>query len=151
MSRREPNCIIAIQNESYIVAGPFPDFSSLVEWGQKWQRENGDDPRWQSLYLDDPHAKPVVIKADGSPPSSKPDSQTSVPFEVTVLTRDHAPPIKTTLTAANMAAALKVTMASLTDTEWSAFPSKGARQLVDGCEMVRTGDILRVILVPAGT
>jgi len=56
------NCIIAMQDNSYVVAGPFGSTEELIAWGIAWQAEHDDDPRWQSIYLADPDAMPVRVR-----------------------------------------------------------------------------------------
>jgi hypothetical protein len=62
----EHNCIIRIRDDSYSIVGPFASRDDLVAWGRKDQAESGDDPRWQSVYLADPHARPTVLKPQGA-------------------------------------------------------------------------------------
>ena len=57
----ECNCFIAMRDDGYEIHGPFASVKALIAAGKLWQDENGDDPRWQSVYLADPHAPPVVI------------------------------------------------------------------------------------------
>jgi hypothetical protein len=33
------------------LVGPFPSDPELRAWGEHWQVENGDDPRWNSIEL----------------------------------------------------------------------------------------------------
>lgn len=56
-----PNCIICMQDEDYIVVGPFASRDALRAWGERWQRDHDDDPRWQSIYLADPSARPIRV------------------------------------------------------------------------------------------
>ena len=58
---REPNYIIRMRDEGYSIIGPFDSREALVAWGRRDQENSGDDPRWQSLYLDDPHAPATVV------------------------------------------------------------------------------------------
>jgi len=62
MTDQAHNCIIAMQDDSYVVAGPFASTDELIAWGERWQAEHGDDPRWQSIYLADPDAMPVRVQ-----------------------------------------------------------------------------------------
>jgi hypothetical protein len=55
------NCIICISDDHYQIVGPFASRADLVAYGCKWQAENDDDPRWQSIYLADPNAPPIVV------------------------------------------------------------------------------------------
>ena len=55
------NCIICIKDDSYQVVGPFDDHENMLAWGRRWQEKNGDDPRWQTVYLADPSAPPTHI------------------------------------------------------------------------------------------
>jgi hypothetical protein len=56
MEPKEPNCVICIYDDGYEVAGPFASYDAACEYGRKWQEENGDDPRWNTVYLEDPDA-----------------------------------------------------------------------------------------------
>ena len=57
----EHNCIICMQDDAYEIRGPFDSREALVAAGEKWQAEHDDNPRWQSVYLADPHEAPRVI------------------------------------------------------------------------------------------
>jgi hypothetical protein len=48
-------------DDAYGIAGPFSSTEELAEFGECWQRENGDRPTWRSIYLRDPYAPPRVI------------------------------------------------------------------------------------------
>jgi hypothetical protein len=61
MPTRTHNCIICMQDESYAIVGPFTSTKDLVTFGKLWQATHDDDPRWQSIYLADPAAKPTVF------------------------------------------------------------------------------------------
>jgi hypothetical protein len=50
-----------MSDDGYQVVGPFSSGAALVTWGQRWQAQNDDDPRWQSIYLSDPAAAPKHI------------------------------------------------------------------------------------------
>lgn len=58
---RKYNCIIAMQDDGYVILGPFSSMVELGQAGERWQAEHSDDPRWQAIYLADPHAAPTVI------------------------------------------------------------------------------------------
>ncbi len=55
------NCIICMQDDGYEIIGPFASRLDLIAYGERWQDEHNDDPRWQSVHLADPHAMPVVV------------------------------------------------------------------------------------------
>jgi hypothetical protein len=55
------NCIICVYDDRYEIVGPFKSDAALNYWGGQWQRRNGGDPRWQSIYLADPAAMPKVV------------------------------------------------------------------------------------------
>lgn len=57
----EHNCIICMSDDSYQIVGPFPSREALVSYGRRWQSENGDDPRWQSIHLAAPAAAPKHV------------------------------------------------------------------------------------------
>lgn len=58
---RKHNYIICIHEDRYEIIGPFSSMDDLDKWGMKWQAKNGDRATWQSIYVADPHAAPVVI------------------------------------------------------------------------------------------
>lgn len=60
-ARPDCNFIICMRDDGYEIVGPFGSHDELIAYGERWQDEHGDDPRWQSLYLADPHAAPVVV------------------------------------------------------------------------------------------
>ncbi len=35
------------------IVGPFIDLVAAIEWGEGWQRDNGDNPCWQTVTLPD--------------------------------------------------------------------------------------------------
>lgn len=43
------------------LVGPFETDDDLVRWGNRWQEENGDDPRWQQVELPDGHRDPILL------------------------------------------------------------------------------------------
>lgn len=49
-----------MRDTSYTVVGPFASQTDAAEWGERDQAHGGDDPRWQVIRLDDPHAVAVV-------------------------------------------------------------------------------------------
>lgn len=55
------NCIICMYDDRYEIAGPFATRTALRAYGEEWQARNDDRPTWQSIYLADPHAAPVVV------------------------------------------------------------------------------------------
>ncbi len=59
---KQHNYIICMYDDHYEIAGPFSTLAELVEWGGLWQRDNDDRPTWQSIYLDNPLAVPVLIR-----------------------------------------------------------------------------------------
>ena len=58
---KEHNYIICMYDDHYEIVGPFVSQFSLSEWGDTWQEQNDDRPTWQSIYLDNPRALPVLI------------------------------------------------------------------------------------------
>ena len=62
------NYIIRIRDTAYDIVGPFSTQKELAEWGAKNQADSDDDPRWQSIYLADPHHPPRVQSPDESAP-----------------------------------------------------------------------------------
>jgi hypothetical protein len=51
------NYIICMYDDNLEIHGPFATASALLKYGRKWQKKNCDRPTWQSIYLDDPHAR----------------------------------------------------------------------------------------------
>lgn len=52
--------VIRMRDTSYTVVGPFSSQTDAAEWGERDQAHGDDDPRWQVIRLDDPHAVAVV-------------------------------------------------------------------------------------------
>ena len=60
--------IIRMRDTSYTVVGPFETQDDAAKWGRRDQAENGDDPRWQTIELADPHHVEVVAPEVPSEP-----------------------------------------------------------------------------------
>ncbi len=58
---KQHNYIMLMYDDRYKIAGPFSTTAALKTFGDRWQAANCDRPTWQSIYLDDPYAKPTVI------------------------------------------------------------------------------------------
>ena len=56
------NCVVTWDDNSYEIAGPFESFEQLASYGLRWDAETGS-MNWQSVYIADPHAPPVVRPA----------------------------------------------------------------------------------------
>lgn len=52
--------VIRMRDTSYTVVGPFISQDDAACWGRRDQAASGDDPRWQVVLLDDPHAVTVA-------------------------------------------------------------------------------------------
>jgi hypothetical protein len=65
MPEHKHNYIICIYDDHYELRGPFRSQRTLEAAGEKWQRENGDRPTWQSVYLADPTIRPTIISPSG--------------------------------------------------------------------------------------
>jgi hypothetical protein len=57
---RQRNFIICIQDSYYEIHGLFNNQRELGAYGSLWQAEHDDDPRWQSIDLDEPHRPPAL-------------------------------------------------------------------------------------------
>lgn len=55
------NCIICMYDDRYEIVGPFDSVDEIVAYGERWQKENGDRPTWQALYLAEPDAMPTRV------------------------------------------------------------------------------------------
>ncbi|MCG4256892.1 hypothetical protein [Acetobacter senegalensis] len=56
--------IIRISDNSYDLVGPFDNHESAGEWGRMDQERRNDDPRWQTVDLENPEAAPSVVEPD---------------------------------------------------------------------------------------
>lgn len=45
--------IVCIADDDLWLVGPFESEKALVHYGHAWQERNGDDPRWQEVFLAD--------------------------------------------------------------------------------------------------
>lgn len=47
------NYILLFGEEGLEIVGPFKNREDLKAWGDKWQAAHNDDPRWQSIHLEE--------------------------------------------------------------------------------------------------
>lgn len=47
------NYIVTFGNDGIVVYGPFKTQDEIKEFGNKWQYDRDDDPRWNSIYIDE--------------------------------------------------------------------------------------------------
>lgn len=50
-TRMQHNHYIRMYDTFYEVVGPFDTEEALARSGRAWQKRNGDNPCWQSIYL----------------------------------------------------------------------------------------------------
>jgi hypothetical protein len=57
----------ATEKDGLRIIGPFETVQALSAWGDRWQADNGDDPRWQQIELkDDPISVFIEVEEPGS-------------------------------------------------------------------------------------
>ena len=56
--------ILTNRDDRYWLVGPFESHEVANSWNSFEANNPGDDPRWQVIDLDNPHASPVVLSPD---------------------------------------------------------------------------------------
>ncbi len=60
---------VCMRDNAYYLVGPFDSYGALRVWGDV-ERDNGDDPRWQSIELPGHALMPDVHGPDWHPSST---------------------------------------------------------------------------------